>query len=362
MIRFEVDLGERRYPVVVAPDASEALEEKIKSLSPSGAAVVVDSNVRGLHLPRALEPLSRAGVERVTVIEIPAGEQAKTLDELGRVVSEMRAGGLDRRGLVLALGGGVTGDLTGFAAAVYLRGVNLIQVPTTLLSQVDSSLGGKTAVNLAAGKNLVGAFYQPRGVFASSEVLSTLSEAEFVNAFGEVVKYGLISEVALFESLERDPAPALSRDPEALGQVVATCLRKKAALVEIDECEGGPRAVLNLGHTIGHAFEALTGYSRYRHGEAVALGLVYETRLAVRLGLADAGLEARVTRLLAALRLPLLPDPFDVDELLHFMRSDKKSVAGRLRFVLPREVGAVEIVDDVSLDDVRAVLQEKVEV
>ncbi len=355
-VRITVDLGARSYPVVVAPDAGAALAARVAQLDCSGAVVVTDESVGALHEARATGPLADAGHPDAPVIRVPAGEASKSLDAAGRVLEAMRRAGLDRRGLVVALGGGVVGDLAGFAAAIYLRGVDVIQVPTTLLAQVDSSVGGKTAVNLPAGKNLVGAFHQPRGVFVSTEVLASLPAGEFTSAFGEIVKYGLISETGLFEGLERDPAPALARDPRALTQVIATCLRAKAAVVAADEREGGARAILNVGHTVGHALEALTGYVRYRHGDAVAIGNVYEARLSAVLGLASDDLAGRVEALERRLGLPVDPDPFDPDAALVAMRGDKKAVGGRLRFALPCAVGRSEIVDDVSPETVRRVL------
>jgi 3-dehydroquinate synthase len=264
----------------------------------------------------------------------------------------------DRRTLVVAVGGGVIGDLAGFVAATYNRGLPLLMVPTTLLAMVDSSVGGKVGVNHPRAKNLIGAFHQPVGVWIDTAVLATLPEREYRSGLAEVVKYGVILDADFFAYLEENAAAVLGRDPEAVRHVVARSCRLKAAVVERDEREEtGLRAVLNYGHTFAHAFETVAGYGTWLHGEAVAAGMVCASRLAERRGLIDAATTERQRRLLERFGLPTAPRPWPADDLLAVMRIDKKNVAGRMRFVLPRRLGEVALIDDVPEDDVRRTLE-----
>jgi 3-dehydroquinate synthase len=267
-----------------------------------------------------------------------------------------------RDSVVVAVGGGVVGDAAGFVAATYARGIPFIQVPTTLLAQVDSSVGGKVGVNHERAKNLIGAFYQPRGVFIDTSTLATLPEREYQSGLAEVVKYGVILDPDFFAFLEQNTVGLVQRDPAVLRHVVSRCCRLKADIVEQDECElTGRRAVLNYGHTFAHAFEALCGYGELLHGEAVSIGMNYAARLAQLVRLIDSTLVERQARLLTAIGLPTrLPaaESLDADEIIARMRLDKKSVSGRLRFVLPTRLGHVELFDNISEADVRRVLAE----
>jgi 3-dehydroquinate synthase len=317
----------------------------------SACAVLADPRASALHATRL------RGFERVPRLELPAGEAAKGLDVLARALKFFAANGLDRGALIVTFGGGATCDLGGFAASVYMRGIDVVHCPTTLLAQVDASVGGKTAINLPAGKNLAGTFHQPRAAFADTAVLATLDEAELRSGLGEVVKSALLAPPGLFERLESNVAALLARDVETLADVVASCVRVKAGIVAIDERDFGARKVLNLGHTFAHAIERVAGFGTIPHGVAVAAGLTLalETSRAVGL-LEDRELPARVAELLARLGLPsslaelrvstrLALEP---DALLAAMKLDKKSRASQPRLVLPRAIGSLEI--DVAVE------------
>jgi 3-dehydroquinate synthase len=282
------------------------------------------------------------------------GERAKTLRTVERVCRDLARAGADRQSLIVALGGGVVGDVAGFVAASYARGVRVVQVPTTLMAQVDSAIGGKTGVNLPEGKNLVGAIYQPRLVVADPHVLRTLPEREFRAGMYEVVKYAVLGDAEMFAQLERGIA-RLSRSSLLLDEVIARCVRIKAEIVSQDERESGPRQALNLGHTFGHAIEQLTHYERFLHGEAVGWGLIAAAELAARRGMLSDADASRIVRLvLRAGPLPAIKG-IAATPLWEAMRTDKKARAGRLRFILPTRIGAVEAVDDVTAESVEAV-------
>ena len=268
--------------------------------------------------------------------------------------------GADRKSVVIAVGGGVVGDLAGFVAATFARGLRFFQVPTTLLAQVDSSVGGKVGINLPHAKNMVGAFLQPLGVLIDTRTLETLDEREYRAGLGEVVKYGMILDKELFAYLETYAPELCNRDHQVLRHVVSRCCRLKADVVQRDEFEQtGLRAILNYGHTFGHAFESLTGYGTLLHGEAVAIGMVCASRLAERLGRINAAVTARQLKLLDALGLPTKIPRLDPDQVLRTMMHDKKVQHGRLRFVLPVDVGCVELVSGVEADEIQAVLREE---
>jgi 3-dehydroquinate synthase len=294
------------------------------------------------------EGLEAAGLQVVTCL-VPDGEAHKTLDSVRKLYDSFIHAGLDRHGTVLALGGGVIGDMAGFAAATYLRGVPLVQLPTTLLAMVDASVGGKVAVDHPRGKNLIGAFKQPTLVVADPDVLSTLPAAEFANGMAEVVKAGLIGDAALFEQIE-------AHGPAPLPWLVERAVRAKAAVVEADPYERGRRAILNLGHTFGHALELLSGYA-LRHGAGVSVGLAAATRLSARLGLCDPALVARVESVLGHLGLPTAYHDHTPDQVWQAMATDKKRRGKRLRFVLIRAIGDVLVTDQVKQRDVLAVLE-----
>ena len=314
-------------------------------------AIVTNTVVAPLYGARVEEALRDAGFAPFACV-IPDGEAHKRLDTVERLYELFLAGGLDRSGTVVSLGGGVTGDIAGFAAATFMRGVRFVQVPTTLLAMVDASVGGKTGVDLDQGKNLVGAFNQPALVLIDPNALSTLPAAELANGIAEMIKHGIIGAPDLFAALERDPAP---RPIPAAG--IGRALRVKIEIVEQDPYEQGPRAVLNLGHTVGHALERLSEFE-LSHGRAVAIGMVAAARIAVQLKLAEPGLVDRIENILSAWGLPIRVPEFPPDRVIAAMAHDKKKQHGRLRFILPRRIGAVEIVDDVPPAVIRTVLDE----
>lgn len=323
------------------------------------AVVVADSSVAGTHATRVTKSLVAAGAA-VHSITVPSGESSKSLDALGRLWDAMAGFAVDRRTHVVAVGGGVVGDLAGFAAATFARGLPLWHVPTTLVAQVDSAIGGKTGINLAGGKNLVGAFWQPRGVISDVDTLGTLPDREYISGLAEVVKYGVILDAAFFGWLEDHASDLVARGADAIAHAVERSAAIKAGVVERDEREtSGLRAALNYGHTFAHAFETALGYGTLLHGEAVAIGMAKAARLAEALGRIPSDLVARQDRLLEQLRLPRSTAglaPLDLEELLEIMGRDKKAEGGRLRFVLPSRLGEVELVDAIQTSLVRRIL------
>ena len=320
---------------------------------------MTDANVEGLA-GRFVEELGTVGIA-AEVASVPPGEGSKSLDRAAALLDRLIAMKADRHSAVVAVGGGVVGDLAGFVAATYARGIPLLMVPTTLLAQVDSSVGGKVAVNRPAAKNIVGAFHQPVGVWIDTGTLATLPARELRCGMAEVVKYGVILDAGFFEALEAGDAAAVLRlDPAAVARVVARCCALKARVVAEDEREEtGLRAVLNYGHTIGHAIEAVAGYGGdYRHGEAVAAGMVAEARLAARLGWIGDPEVGRIAGLLAAIGLPTAATGLDPAALREAMALDKKNRAGKVRFVLPRRLGHVELTDAPAVADLDVVLAE----
>ena len=338
----QVKLGERSYPIRIGTALPPS-----SVLGPAGGPrvmIVADANVDALHGAARQQDFEKLGA-RVTRAVVPAGESSKSWQQAAVLCVRAAEAGLDRSSVIVALGGGMVGDLAGFVAAIYMRGVRLIQMPTTLLAMVDSSVGGKTAINLAQGKNLVGAFHQPAEVVADLGTLATLPDREYVSGLAEVVKYGVIWDAKFFAQLEADAGKLAQRDPECLERVVARCCEIKAEVVAIDERESGPRAVLNFGHTLGHALENAGGYGRWLHGEAVAIGMRYAALLSVAVeGFAAADAE-RVIRLLERVGLPTRPPAgagaADWTRLREAMRTDKKALQGKLKFVLARKLGAV---------------------
>jgi 3-dehydroquinate synthase len=338
---IDVKLGERSYPIHVGHGLQ--LAQILEAKPGIRVLMVSDSNVDALHGEACQRQLSGQGFEVLRTV-IPAGESTKSLHWVDFLYGKAAEAGLDRSSVILALGGGMTGDLAGFVAATYLRGVRFIQVPTSLLAMVDSSVGGKTGINLAQGKNLVGAFYQPIEVDADLDLLKTLPSREYVSGLAEVVKYGVIWDASFFHLLEKEVPGLLKRDSALLEKVVARCCEIKAEVVAMDEREIGPRAILNFGHTLGHAVEKVDGYGRWFHGEAVAIGMAYAAKLsAITKGFPAAEAEG-VVRLLEKLGLPIRTAPGDTVEwaaLREAMMSDKKTLKKRPRFVLARKLGAV---------------------
>ena len=356
-----VDLAKRSYPIHIGPGLLARAGELLKPLARGPLPVVTDSHVAEIHLAALLEALGRAGLDARPIV-LEAGEATKSFAGLERLSGELLKSGVDRGGLVVALGGGVIGDLTGFAAGVLKRGIDFAQIPTTLLAQVDSSVGGKTAINTPQGKNLVGLFHQPKIVIADSDVLKTLPKRELLAGYAEVAKYGALGDAAFFEWLEMNGARALAGDDAAMVYAVAHSCRMKAAIVARDERETGDRALLNLGHTFGHALEAATGYSdRLLHGEGVAIGMALAFRLSVKLGLCSGQDADRFVRHLQAAGLPSsiaqIPGARpSTDALLEHMAHDKKVKDGRLTFILVRGIGQAFVTSDVAMDAVREVL------
>lgn len=355
-----VGLGDRAYDVLVGEGLLEQAGRLIAPFQKRGrTAVVSDETVWGLHGARLTAALAAAGIEALPVI-VPPGEQTKSFEGLADVSDRLLALELDRGDIITAFGGGVVGDLAGFAAAIYKRGIDFVQIPTTLLAQVDSSVGGKTAIDTPRGKNLVGAFHQPRLVLADQTVLSTLPDREMRAGYAEIIKYGLLGDRVFFEWLEMNVAAVLARDPEALAHAVARSVEMKAEIVAEDEKEQGRRALLNLGHTFGHALESETGYGdALLHGEAVGVGMALAFRFSARLGLANGQDAQRASRAIAASGLPTrLRDvpghPFDAGRLVMHMGQDKKAEAGRLTFILARALGDAFVAKDV---DAAAVLE-----
>ncbi len=333
------------YEVVVGRSALDLLPRLLAERCPAHAyAIIADHKVAELHGAALLTRLADAGLS-ATLFPFPPGEWNKTREQWAALTDQMLAARIGRDGAVIAFGGGVAGDLAGFIAATYLRGLPLVQVPTTLLAMIDSSVGGKSGVDVPAGKNLVGAFHPPRLVVADVDLLATLPRNQIAAGLAEALKHGVIADAAYFASL-CDAGPALARERERLEAIVTRSVEIKAGIVAQDEREQGLRAVLNLGHTVAHAVEAVSGYELL-HGEAVAVGLAVETRLAERLGLARAGLAAEVAAALERCALPTaLPGSCAAGALLDAMRADKKVRAGAVRFALPRDLGVMARADD----------------
>jgi 3-dehydroquinate synthase len=339
-----VPLGNRSYRIKIGAGLLSRLGNECRRLGlGSRCAVITDSNVAPFYARATHATLADAGFEPV-LITVPAGETAKSLRTVQFCYDELVVQHFERRSFIVALGGGVVGDLAGFVAATYLRGIPFVQVPTTLLAQVDSSVGGKVGVNLPAGKNLVGAFHQPKLVLCDLDTLATLPAREYRSGLAEVIKYGIIYDEALFARLERQMPALLKREAKTLAAVIARCCEIKAEVVHQDETESGLRAILNFGHTIGHALEAISNYGKYLHGEAISIGQVAAARLSVRrLGLPPAHLE-RITTLLQRAGLPTEMELGDHQRqsLLAAMKLDKKVSGGELKLVLARKIGEVQ--------------------
>ncbi len=354
---YRVDLGARSYDISIEAGGLDRVGEAMRgAVGDAGRCLIVTNTVVApLYLSRVEASLSAAGWQSVSLI-LPDGESSKTVANWSLVLDALMESKLARNEPVVALGGGVIGDMAGFAAACYRRGVPLVQVPTTLLSQVDSSVGGKTAVNHPHGKNMIGAFYQPKLVWIDPLVLTTLDGRQLRAGLAEVIKYGLIRDAAFAERLKVLMPDLLQLRSDAIAEVIHTSCRHKAEVVMRDEREAGERALLNLGHTFGHAIEAITRYRRYLHGEGVAIGMRMAARLSEQVGLAPAGLEQQVVALLQAAELPVAVPSFTAAQWLDAMGHDKKSVGERLRLVLMRGVGRAQIVDSVGKAEITTLL------
>jgi 3-dehydroquinate synthase len=362
--RLRVELDARGYDILVGPGLTARAGSEIRPLMRRKQAVIVtDESVAPHYLALLEKSLAEAGISH-RAVTLPPGEGTKDLAHFGRLVDDILALGIERGTMLVALGGGVVGDIAGFAAATLLRGIDFVQIPTTLLAQVDSSVGGKTAINTAAGKNLLGAFYQPRLVLADTTTLRTLPRRELRAGYAEVVKYGLIRDAEFFDWLEATGDAVCDLDPAALTHAITVSCHMKATIVAADERESGERELLNFGHTFGHALEAETGFSdRLLHGEAVALGMALAFDFAVRLGLASGQDAHRVRRHLAGADLPTELAAIglsgrDADRLLAHMGKDKKVRDGRITLILPRRVGDAFRTSDVPAEELRAFLTE----
>ena len=352
-ITVPVTTSSRSYDVIVGADLLDTLGQRVRqTVSPNGVLVVTDDNVGPLYLDRAVASLRAAGLA-CDALTLPAGEQHKDLDSYGRILDAMATAGLTRDSAVVALGGGVIGDMAGFAAATYMRGIEVVQVPTTLLSMVDSSVGGKTAIDVAAGKNLVGAFLQPSLVIADISCLYTLTPYVFADGMGEVVKHAVLADPELFETLCARPL-SQSEGPSYLAEVVAANVRIKRDVVATDEREHGLRQTLNLGHTIGHAIEAASGYTQ-GHGHCVAAGLCCVARATEKLGWSESGLARRIERCCAAQGLPIDTDIAHSD-ILHQASFDKKRHGDAVNLVVPTRVGEA-LVRRTSLDELAQIVR-----
>ena len=363
MLRIEVGLAERAYPVLIGPGLLPRAGELLRPLlKRARTAVVTDEIVAAAHGRTLLGALELAGIE-AQLIPLPPGEETKSFGHLAELSGRLLDMKLDRGDLIVAFGGGVVGDLAGFAAAIYKRGIGFAQIPTTLLAQVDSSVGGKTAIDTPQGKNLIGAFHQPRLVLADLDVLATLPDRQVRAGYAEVLKYGLLGDFDFFEWLEANGGQALAREPRALERAVARSVQMKAEIVAEDETETtGRRALLNLGHTFGHALEAETGFGdRLLHGEGVALGCAMAFRFSARLGLCSRQEAERAAAAIAAAGLParlqdLGAGPFASGALVGHMAQDKKAEGGKLTFILARGIGQAFVAKDVDPGEVRAFL------
>lgn len=355
-VEIRVNLGERSYPILIGSSQLPELGNHLVSLSLAPRLFVVTNEVVGkLYGETVIRSLQMAGFD-VIYYELPDGEEYKSLESADKLYTRAIEEGLERQGAVIALGGGVIGDLAGFVAATYMRGVPFVQVPTTLLAQVDSSVGGKVAVNHPLGKNMIGCFYQPRLVFADVATLKTLPLREVRAGLAEVIKYGVIWDQSFFEFLEDNLEKILVLDQETLIEVVRRSCAIKAEIVEKDETEQGLRAILNFGHTIGHALEVLTEYRVYKHGEAVAAGMVAAARIAEEKGLCSPDVSERLIGFLERAGLPWRI-PFKAEEIMAVLPRDKKVKMGKIRFVLPVAIGCVVIDSDVSSDVIRSAIE-----
>ena len=357
-VEIQVELGARSYPIAIGTRVLDDAARFAQAIHGRHVLIVSNDVVAPLYLERLRTTLARArGDLQIRQLILPDGEAHKTLESVARVFDALAAMKASRDATILALGGGVIGDLAGFAAACWMRGIAFVQVPTTLLAMVDSSVGGKTGVDLPAGKNLVGAFHQPRAVIVDTDTLATLPPRELAAGFAEVVKYGALGDAAFFAWLEQHAEALRARDAAALAQAIAHCCAQKAGIVARDETEQGERALLNLGHTFGHALETATGYGALLHGEGVAIGMGLAARLSANLGLSSTADTQRLEALLQRFGLPTrMPSGLDSDQLIELMRLDKKNLSGRLRLILWRGIGRAEIVPDVDAAAIHAVL------
>lgn len=355
MQTLKVELQERSYPIYIGGSLLEKVDLILPFLKRKQVAVVSNTTVAPLYLPTIANALKNAGVDVIEII-LPDGESYKNAETLGTIYDALLANRCERNTTIIALGGGVIGDLAGYAAATYLRGIPFIQIPTTLLSQVDSSVGGKTGINHPLGKNMIGAFYQPQMVLADTTTLNTLPDRELSAGIAEVIKYGLIRDLEFLDWLEANMQKLLNRDPAALAFAIARSCQNKADVVALDERESGERALLNLGHTFGHAIENAMGYGVWLHGEAVATGMCMAADFSCRLGMISPADVERVVNISKAANLPVIPPALGADRYLDAMGLDKKVENGKIRFVLFKQLGQAIMCSDYDLRHLREML------
>ncbi|MBT3365529.1 MAG: 3-dehydroquinate synthase [Nitrospina sp.] len=356
MQRLSIDLGERSYEILIGSGLRKRAGEFLKAVfNPSRVVIITHPSINSLYGKEVVANFKDQGWT-TDVIEVPEGESSKNLGQAEKLYDRLLELNCDRKSVLVALGGGVIGDLVGFVAATYQRGIPFIQMPTTLLSQVDSSVGGKTAVNHPKGKNMIGAFYQPRLVLADLETLRTLPSNEYRAGLAEIVKYGVISDAKLFEFLETQYKEILNLDQQCLSYIIETSCAIKAEVVEKDERESHYRMILNFGHTLGHAIESLTNYSRFIHGEAVAIGMVRAAALSQSMGKCSEDVPRRLEALLKNLGLPVEMPELDSSAVIESLYHDKKTMDHKIKFILVKEIGSIEIVDQISEAEIIKVL------
>ena len=359
---LKVELGERSYPILIGDSLLQQADVLLRQAGISASSrllIITDEHVAKHYVQPLQNVLEQAGY-KAAVSVIPPGEQSKSLAVYERVMTEAIQAGLDRQSVILALGGGVVGDLAGFVAATYMRGIPFVQMPTTLLAH-DSSVGGKVAINHPLGKNLIGAFHQPKAVFYDTSALRTLPKREVAAGYAEVIKHALIADAEFVEWLEQHAELLWELEAESVTQAIFQGCRVKVDIVSADETEQGQRALLNLGHTFGHAFEALSSYAALNHGEAIAIGMCLAAKLAERIGFAQEPVYARTEKLLRMFHLPTAwPAGQDPEAVLEAMKRDKKAVGGKLNLVLPRKIGRVEVVKDVDEEQILTLMNEEV--
>ena len=356
MQRLNIDLGERSYEILIGPGIRRRAGEFLKAVfKPSRIVIITHPSINELYGAEVAENFAAQGWT-TDIIEIPEGESSKSLTQAEKLYDHLLELNCDRKSVLVALGGGVIGDLVGLIAATYQRGIPFVQMPTTLLSQVDSSVGGKTAVNHPKGKNMIGAFYQPLLVVADLETLATLPVREYRAGLAEIVKYGVISDAKFFEFLETRHKDILNLDHDCLSHIIETSCAIKAEVVEKDERESHYRMILNFGHTLGHVVESLTGYTRYIHGEAVAIGMVRAAELSVTTKRCSAEIPTRLKNLLLKLGLPVEMPDLDTSAVIESLYHDKKTMNHKIKFILVKEIGSIEIVDQVSEGEILAIL------
>ncbi|MBS1187536.1 MAG: aroKB [Burkholderiaceae bacterium] len=351
---LQVELGERSYPIDIGQSLLDSQQLLAGAISGKRVAVVTNTVVAPLYLERLTQTLAAAGKQVIPIV-LPDGEQEKNWESLMKIFDVLLAEKCDRQTTLVALGGGVIGDLTGYAAASYMRGVPFIQVPTTLLAQVDSSVGGKTGINHPLGKNMIGAFYQPLAVIADTTTLNTLAPRELSAGLAEVIKHGCITSEAFFSWIEANVGRLVAREPAALAYAIQRSCEIKADVVRQDEREGGLRAILNFGHTFGHAIEAGLGYGEWLHGEAVGCGMVMAADLSQRMGFIDEGTKQRIAAVVAAAGLPTAAPKMDAGRWIELMQVDKKAAGGEIKFILLKPLGT-PVITTVPEDLLRATI------